>query len=98
MRKTQDDLRKEIEEENEWDSNPLKLAIQNLFKTSMSNTTYRTATVDELISYTRNAFEEYGVYTKPKFARTAARLEREISKAASPDQVVLVLGEYLIAD
>lgn len=97
MNKTIDDLKREQDEEFEWQTNPIKRAILLLFRDELTDTKYRKHSVAEIHDIASSAFQNGGALAG-RHHTTAQRLLRKVQKAASPDQAVLALGDYLLAE
>lgn len=90
------DLQRQQEEANEWDSNKIKVAIQLLLKEDLNNNVYRSKKPADAAFLTRKRFSETGVYDDPRYKITANRLLRKLEVAKSIDESIMVLGDYLL--
>lgn len=95
MNKDRNDLQREAEEAFEWDSNPVKAAIQILFKGSLCETNYRKLSAQQINEAVETQFSEI---TGAKWARTKTRILNKVKKAQNPSDKILALGEYLLSE
>jgi hypothetical protein len=90
-------LKKEREEELDWELNPIKRAIQHIFQHHLSEDQYRKVKPDEAKQIVENQLKEQGVLVESsKSYANANRLLRKIKSKRTTVDVVLELGEYLI--
>lgn len=93
-----DDLRREYEEEVEWDTNPIKRAIQVLFQTTLSEANYRQVPIAEAIAEVSAAFRKEKAFEKPTHSKQATRLLNRVKKSKSTQDCVVILGAYLLQE
>jgi len=92
-----DTLKKEHEEAQEWESNAIKRAIQNIIKDHLNNANYRKKSVAEAYAITKEGFVKEGILSEPKYLTTANRLLRKIERCKTISDTVMVLGDYLLS-
>jgi hypothetical protein len=91
-----DALRDEHKEAVEWDVNPVKRTILSLLNGPLSNSNYRSLTRTSTIAIIEEALTSAGLLQAGKEMLQATRLLRKIKKAPSRDDVILVLGDYIL--
>ena len=91
-----DELYEEKKEATEWETNAINRAIQHLIKNTLNNDVYRKVSRDSAVEAVRTVFREYGVLTEAKYIRSANRLLHKVEKAKTTQEVVILLGEFLL--
>jgi hypothetical protein len=93
------DLMKEKEESLSWDLNPSKKIIQDLLGGPLSELNYRKYTKEQIAELVEKAFLEGYKDDDPtkRKDRDFHRLIFKVKKAASRDEAVLALGDFLLA-
>lgn len=89
-------LREEHKEAMEWDLNPVKKEVLKLLQQELSGTSYRKLTREEVVSCVDKAFQAAGFLEPGKDMVQASRLMRKLKKAATRDDAILVLGDYIL--
>ena len=92
-----DDLREEHKEAIEWDFNPLKKAILSLLEGSLNNESYRKLTKEMVIEEVQKMFELRGLLESGRTNVSAQRLIRKLEKQKTRDDVIIALGDCLLA-
>ncbi len=91
-----DQLRKQQEETNEWDSNKFKRALQLVLKRDLNNDVYRSKTPKEAAELVENCLREEGVLSEARYLTTANRLLRKLKAAKTITESVVAIGDCLL--
>lgn len=91
-----DDLREQHKESIEWDIDPVKRAVIELLGSSLNDESYRKLSKEEVVSIVERTFQEKGFLQQSRESVVATRLLRRLNKAASCNDAILVLGEYIL--
>lgn len=91
-----DQLRKQQEETNEWDSNKFKRALQLVLKRDLNNDVYRSKTPKEAAELVENCLREEGVFAEARYLTTANRLLRKLKAAKTITESVVAIGDCLL--
>ena len=91
-----DQLRKQQEETNEWDSNKFKRALQLVLKRDLNNDVYRSKTPKEAAELVENYLREEGVFAEARYLTTANRLLRKLKVAKTITESVVAIGDCLL--
>jgi hypothetical protein len=91
-----DQLRKQQEETNEWDSNKFKRALQLVLKRDLNNDVYRSKTPKEAAELVENCLREEGVLSEARYLTTANRLLRKLKAAKTVTESVVAIGDCLL--
>ena len=86
-------IKEERSEEYEWDTNPIKKAIQDLFSKQLSESNYRGLEVDVAKEVVRERFSQI---EGTKYLKKVNRILRSVDNKTSTTDIVLYLGENLI--
>lgn len=91
-----DQLRKQQEETNEWDSNKFKRALQLVLKRDLNNDVYRSKTPKEAAELVENCLRDEGVLSEAHYLTTANRLLRKLKAAKTITDSVVAIGDCLL--
>jgi len=97
MIKGTSELKAEIDEELDWDTNPVKRAIQKLFSHELSEESYRKVPVQEARNLIKLAIIAEKGLVAP-YSRAANRLLKQVERAPTTAECVTILGTYLLRD
>lgn len=91
-----DDLKKEEEEANEWDTNPVKLAIQKALQGPLNNENYRRKNPQQIAEDLKTAFDQEK-NIKAQHILVMKRLLRKVARSKSTQEAIMIIGEYLLS-
>jgi hypothetical protein len=98
MMKGERELKQELDEEFEWDNNPIKRAIQKMFRSRLNEDSYRKVPIQEAKEYVETTFFTEKVYTGGPSTKKANTILKKVQRASNTTEIVLILGNYLLED
>lgn len=90
------DQEKGIDLEKSFNSNPVKVAIQNLFKTELSGSNYRKLSISTLKELIINKLQEASKTPGP-YSSAVTNLISKVKKSKSCESILMFLNEYLFS-
>lgn len=91
-----DDLKREEAEANEWENNPVKLAIQHALSGPLNNDNYRKKTPQQIADELEEIFKKDGLMSA-KYLFITGSLLRKVRKSKTAQDAVVIIGEYLLS-
>lgn len=90
-----DKLREEKKEASDWDLNPLKKTILELFGDKLSDENYRKITLERMITETEFGFRSIMEKDSTQ-SKIAKRLISKMKRSKTKEDALMALGEYLL--
>jgi hypothetical protein len=91
------ELRKEYEESNEWEANPIKRAVQTCLSGPLNNDNYRSKNPQQVGDALEAEFRARGLYSEARNLPVLGRLLRKVRKCRTTAEAIMAVGEYLLS-